>query len=187
MILNPGSLRGAALLVCLVMGCGGRAIDEVSEGIAPLPDVTGPLTAREALAIVQPMALDISDRPVLVLITSGFGINSAGRSFHWEFVFHFPDRSAQAVYSFAPGDPDLSGSVLQVEWRLSPRSDFSREQAGLPPDFTDSPEAARELAGVGVDWVAGDSDLTLATKRLSSGEVVWTAESHGEIFRIPFK
>lgn len=187
MSLSLGDFKGVALLACLVMGCGGRAIDKVSEGIARLPDVTGPLTAREAHAIVGPMAQGISGQPVLVLISSGFDINSEGRSFHWEFVFHFPDRSAQAVYSFAGGNRELSGTVPSVEWRISPRRDAEVERASLPLDFTDSPAAVRELGRVGVDWEAGDSDLTLATKRLSSGEVVWAAESHGEIFTIPFK
>jgi hypothetical protein len=39
---------------------------------------------------------------------------------------------------------------------------------------------------MGVDWIAGDPDMTLATKRLSSGEVVWVVESYGKEFATPF-
>lgn len=56
----------------------------------------------------------------------------------------------------------------------------------MPRDFIDSPDAVRELTRAGADWVAGDSDMTLATRRLPSGEVVWTTESYGKEFATPF-
>ena len=121
-----------------------------------------------------------------MLITSGSDIDAEGRSGRWEFVFHFPSRSAQAVYSLESSNPELGDAGLRVRWRLSPRRDVTGEDAGLPLNFTDSPEAAHQLSHMGVDWIAGDPDMTLATKRLSSGEVVWVVESYGKEFATPF-
>jgi hypothetical protein len=186
MALNGRAYGAIALILASLAGCGDRPINEVSQGVQPLPRVARPLTAREALAVVHPMAEGISRQPVLLVISSGFGINAEGRCIRWDFVFHFPDRSAQAVYSFEPEDPESSGSPLLVKWRVSPRPAAKGRQAGLPFAFTDSPEAARRLADQGVDFVTGDSDLTLATDRLSSGEIVWVVESDGRVHTTPF-
>ena len=121
-----------------------------------------------------------------MLITSGADINAEGCSSGWEFVFHFPNRSAQAVYSLESSDPERSDAALRLKWRLSPRRDIKGEDARLPLQFTDSPEAVQQLSRMGVDWIAGDPDMTLSTKRLPSGEAVWIVESYGKELTTPF-
>ena len=178
---------GCILLLTMALFQGGETpISEVSQGSRELPKTRGRATAREALALVYPTVEETSKKPVLVLITSGSDIDAEGRSGRWEFVFHFPSRSAQAVYSLESSNPELGDAGLRVRWRLSPRRDVTGEDAGLPLNFTDSPEAAHQLSQMGVDWIAGDPDITLATKRLSSGEVAWVVESYGKEFATPF-
>jgi len=174
------------LLALACIGCGEGRVEEVPQGSRELPEVRGGITAHDAFAIVYPVVLQVSSQPVMLLITSGPRIDAEGRSEGWEFVFHFPDRSAQGVYGFEPLDPERSEGGLRMIWRVSPRRHLRGEDAALPLDFIDSPDAARELSRMGVDWVAGDPDMTLAAKRLSSGEAVWAVESHGKEFAIPF-
>lgn len=175
------------VLAITVFGCRETPIGDVHQGIRELPQAGGPVTAREALDIVYPAVLEVSKQPVLVLITSGSDISAEGRSGTWDFVFHFPARLGQGAYSLEPLDPDASGSGLRMTWRISPRLDVKGEDSGLPLDFTDSPEAVRNLTRAGADWVAGDPDMTLATRRLSSGDVVWATESYGKEFATPFR
>lgn len=180
------ALRFTIVLAMSLFGCRETPISEVVRGSRELPQTGGRVTAREALALVYPAVLETSKKPVLLLITSGTDINAEGRSGTWEFVFHFPAPVAQGVYSLEPRDPEVSDSDLRLRWRLSPRPDVKGNDAALPLDFTDSPEAVRDLNRAGVDWVAGDTDMTLATKRLPSGEVVWVTESYGKEFATPF-
>jgi hypothetical protein len=175
-----------ALMVTLLVGCGDGPIREVTQGVREFSDIRGRITARDALTLVHPLAQETSRQPVLVLITSGSDINAVGLSGSWEFVYHFPDRSAQAVYSIEPEDPETDDGRLLVKWRVSPRPDAQGTPAALPLDFIDSPEVACHLAGLGVDWIAGDPDLTLATARLASGEPVWAVESYGQRYTTPF-
>jgi hypothetical protein len=167
-------------------GCSETPIKEVMQGSRELSQTGSRVTAREALALVQPAVLETSTKPVLLLITSGTDISADGRAGTWEFVFHFPARVAQGVYSLEPRDPEVSDGGLRMKWRLSPRPDAKGEDAALPLDFTDSPQAVEDLNRAGVDWVAGDTDMTLATKRLPSGEVVWVTESYGKEFATRF-
>lgn len=170
----------------VLVGCGDESADEVLQGSRDLPQVPGRITARDAFELVYPSVLQISSQPIMLLITSGPGIDGEGRSDSWEFVFHFPDRSAQGVYGFEPIDPERSQGGLRMRWRISPRRDLKGAGDALLLDFADSPEAARELGRMGVDWVAGDADMTLAARRLSSGETVWVVESNGKEYRTPF-
>jgi len=170
----------------LLIGCGGGPAGDAMEGSRKLSGVHGSVTAREAFALVYPVALQVSENPVMVLITSGPRIDGEGRSDGWEFVFHFPDRNAQAVYTLEPVDPERSDGGLRLRWRISPRQHLKRADEGLPLDFIDSPDAARELTRMGADWVAGDPDMTLVATRHSSGESVWTAESSGKQLTTPF-
>lgn len=174
------------VLAMTLFGCSETPIREVLRGSRELPQTGGPVTAREALALVYPTVVEISKKPVLLHITSGTDISAEGRSGTWEFVVHFPARLAQGVYSLEQRDPEGSDRGLRMTWRLSPRLDVKGEDVALPLDFTDSPQVVQDLNRAGVDWVAGDSDMTLATKRLPSGEVVWATESYGKEFTSPF-
>lgn len=185
--MNTLSFAGIVMVMGLLFGCGDGPATGISQGTIEFPGVRGPITAKEALALVLPTAQKTSGKPVLVLITSGSDINGEGLSSRWEFVFHFPDQLSQAVYSFESGDPEVSDSPLHLSWRLSPRPGAKGDEAGLPLDFTDSPEAARRLSDRGLDWIAGDPDITLATKRLSSGKAVWVVESYGKELTVPFE
>jgi hypothetical protein len=93
-----------------LFGCSETPIREVVLGSRELPQTRGRVTAREALAHVYPAVLEISKKPILLLITSGSDIGAEGRSGTWEFVFHFPARFAQGVYSLEPRDPEGSDS-----------------------------------------------------------------------------
>ena len=185
-VLNNHIFFGVIMAIFSLFSCGDGQVAKVSHGSIEIPGVKGSITAGEALAILNPVVRKTSDRAVLVLITSGSDINGKGLSGRWEFVFHFPDRLAQAIYSFELIDPEFSDSPLRLRWRLSPRSDAKGHQKGLPHNFIDSPEAANRLSEIGLDWVAGDPDITLATRRLPSGEVVWVTESYGREWTVPF-
>jgi hypothetical protein len=180
------ALRLPIVLAMTLFGCSEAPIREVLRGSRELPQTGGGVTAREALALVYPEVLETSRTPILLLITSGTDISAEGRSGTWELVFHFPARFAQGVYSLEHRDPEVSESGLRMRWRISPRPDVKGEDAALPLEFTDSPEAVRDLSRAGVDWVAGDADMTLASKRLPSGEVVWATESYGKEFATSF-
>jgi hypothetical protein len=148
--------------------------------------VRGRITARDALALVEPLAREASANPALVIITSGTSIDAEGRANTWEFVYRLPDRAAGAVYSFEPVDPEANDGILRLKWRISPGANAGAADAALPAEFVDSPEAAGALGAMGVDWISGDPDLTLATKRLPTGQVVWFVESYGKEYTIPF-
>jgi hypothetical protein len=180
------ALRVTIVLPMALFGCSETPISDVVRGSRELPQARGRVTAREALALVYPAVLETSKKPVLLVITSGTDINAEGRSGTWEFVFHFPARAAQGVYSLEHRDPEVSDGDLRMTWRLSPRPDAKGDDAALPLEFTDSPEAVRDLNRAGVDWVAGDADMTLGTKRLPSGEVMWVTEAYGKEFVTPF-
>ena len=141
---------GSIVLLTVALFQGGETpVSEVSQGSRELPQARGRVSAREALALVSPTIKEASKKPVLILITSGSDIDAEGRSGRWEFVFHFPSRFAQAVYSLESSNPELGDAGLRVRWRLSPRRDVTGEDAGLPFDFTDSPEAAHQLSPYG--------------------------------------
>ena len=95
-------------------------------------------------------------------------------------------RLAQAVYGLQPTDPEATGSPVRLTFRISPRPDAEGKGAGLPLDFVDSPDAVRELTRAGADWIAGDPDMTLSTRRLRTGKMVWVTESYGKEFVTPF-
>lgn len=189
--LTPLSWRRYALALAVLLaispfGWSETPIDEVVQGARELPQTRGPVTAREALDLVHPAALEVAKEPVLLLISSGTDINADGRAGTWHFVFHFPARLAQGAYSLEQRDAEVDDSGLRMTWRVSPRIDAKGKDAALPLDFIDSPKAVRDLGHAGADWVAGDPDMTLATKRLPSGEVVWATESYGKEFVTPF-
>ena len=158
----------------------------VVRGNRELPHYADAVTAREALSLIYPTVLEVSRTPVLLIVTSGTDVTADGRARTWEFVFHFPARRAQGVYSLVPANMDRPGRALRLDFRLSPRPDADAGP-GLPLDFVDSPAAAHALTLAGVDWTSGDPDMTLATKRLGSGEVVWATEAYGRMFTTPFR
>lgn len=159
-------------------------MSNVTQGSRELSGARGRITAREAFALVDPLLREISSHPALVVITSGTSIDAEGRANTWEFVFHLPDRKAQAVYTFESTDPERSDSHLRLAWRVSPRGEGV--SSSLPLDFVDSPDAARALGAQGVDWVSGDPDLTLSVRAPAGGVAAWTVESYGQTYTTPF-
>lgn len=176
-----------SLLTMALFGCGEKPITEASQGNRNLPQAQGRITAREALELIHPVVMETSRTPVLVLVTSGTDVTIEGRSATWEFVYHFPARMGQGSYSLEPVGYETSDSPLRLAYRLSPRGDARSEREGLALDFIDSPQAARNLAELGADWISGDPDMILATKRLPSGAIVWATESYGMEYTTAFE
>lgn len=177
-----------------------------------LPELRGPVTARQAFEVVLPRVEKIDRDFKFVLVTSGQDINHEGRALLWEFFFDFPrgratgisavqlrseeeiDRGAMCVETHVrPAYPDTgfmpllkrdraSRAYLERAWDKSVKA-----KRGLPLSFRDSPEAVRDLAGQGADWIAGDTSMTLSSKVLASGEIVWSTVSWDKEFHTSFE
>jgi hypothetical protein len=193
---------------------GPRPITEEVRTEEKLPGLSGPSTAREALAAIMPAVRKIDSDHKFSLVASGEDIDQQGYAFLWEFFFHFPRRQARGIFSVQPTDvaamdkgcdlclkvdlkPIYTGTAAQVRKRLKDDRDAiaylrkiwdesEQEKQALPLTFRDSPEAVRSLAEQGVNWSAGDTSLTLSSKVLPSGEIVWCTYSYGKEFHTPF-
>ena len=144
----------------------------------------GPLTARQALAAVLPAVEKTSRRSRLGLVTSGEDIGADGRSLRWEFLFAFPSRQAGGLFGVEPCDIEASETALCLTSEVYPGVPAFEQP--LPLDFKDSPEAVAEMARAGVDWVAGSTRMTLASRRLPGGSLVWCTEMFGKEYTTPF-
>ncbi len=144
----------------------------------------GPLTARGALQAVLPVVEKVSRRYQLRLVTSGEDIGADGRSLRWEFVFEFPSRHAGGVFGVEPCDMEKSETALCITSEVAPRP--PRSEAPLPLEFRDSPEVAAEMAKAGVDWVAGSTRMTLASRRTPDGALVWFTVMFDKEYAVPF-
>jgi hypothetical protein len=49
-----------------------------------------------------------------------------------------------------------------------------------------SPAAVAGMAEAGVDWVAGSTRMTLASRRTAAGTAVWFTEAFGKEYEVAF-
>lgn len=180
-----------------------------------LPHVTGPLTAREAFAFVEPAALAQDRRARLYLITCGEGAGPDGRADRWEFLFHLPSLAARARFAVgvaedagaADGDSPraLVAQVTPFAAAGSPLAEmvsrgvvsaaqaqtlWEREMAERPPlptPFRDSPQAVLALGLLGADFTPGAGRLILEARVAPHGKPVWQAILPDETFETGFR
>ena len=181
-------LAGAALLMeaaCLPLPFGESPITERTRS-RRAAEVAGPVTARGALAVVRKDALQVSKTVELRGVSSGEDIDHNGRSRTWRFVLAFPSRKGLGVFELEPCAAEAEDGSLCLSASLSPAG-ASREGKSLPMDFVDSPEAVRRLASAGCDWVSGPTNLSLSTRQLADGAVVWHVSTYGKDYETPFE
>lgn len=191
---------------------GPKPITEETRTRENLPRLYGPVTARQAFEVVLAHVEKVDRDFKFVLVTSGQDINHEGRALLWEFFFDFPRRRASGVFAVRlRSDEEVDDGPMCIETHLRPaypdtgfmprlkRDRASRgylEQAwiksveakrGLPLSFRDSPEAVQELATQGVDWIAGDTSMTLSSKVLATREIVWSTVSWDKEYHTPFE
>ncbi len=191
---------------------GPKPITEETRTREDLSDLHGPLTARQAFEAVLPRVERVDRDFKFVLVTSGQDINYEGRALLWEFFFDFPRLRGTGNFSIqlsSEEDIDLGPKCIETRVRPAyPNTGFvpqlKRERAsrdymerawdksvqakqGLPLSFRDSPEAVRDLIRQGVDWIAGDTSMTLSSKVLASGDIVWSTVSWDKEYHTPFK
>jgi len=149
-------------------------------------ETPGPLTAHEAWAFAKIEALALDARAQLVLVTSGTDICADGKSFAWEFLFTLPGRNASILLNYGPPEncEDVDGAPVAVVMRVSVTS--RPPQRVLPFDFRNSPEVVDELSRMGVDFVAGQTDMKLEGKCSADGEPQWITYSWGKQIAVPF-
>lgn len=149
-------------------------------------ETPGPLTAHEAWAYAKVEALELDVRAQLVLVRSGTDIRTDGKSFSWEFLFVLPGRNASILLSY--GSPencqDIDGAPVEEVMRVSVTS--RPLQRALPFDFRNSPEVVDELSHMGVDFVAGQTDMKLEGKCSAEVEPQWITYSWGKQVAVPF-
>jgi hypothetical protein len=93
-----------------------------------------------------------------------------------------------------PLEPALEADLCRT-FKLTPEQlherRFEVHFADLPPelsaDFRDSPEVAASLAAQGVDFVAGPTDISIASKALKSGEQFWVCSYGRRQIKTPFR
>jgi hypothetical protein len=133
---------------------------------------------------VEALALDA--RAQLVFVTSGTDIRTDGKSFTWEFLFALPGRHASILLSYGPPESceDVDIAPVAVVMRVS--VDSRPPQRVLPFNFRNSPEVVDELSRMGVDFVAGQTDMKLEGKCSPDGEPQWITYSWGKQIAVPF-
>lgn len=141
----------------------------------------GPLTALEAWETARPDALELDDKPQLILITSGTNIRSDGRSFSWEFLFHLPNRRARLMASLFPSEmaelPEDAPIVMFQ--RVSPCSENERV---MP-----LPEVVAELSVQGVDFISGPTDMKIESRMQPNGQARWICYSWNDEYAAEFE
>lgn len=170
-------------------------------------------TALEAFRILSPIAMSHDRQAFMTMIVSGEDIDAAGRSYSWEFLFHFPVQEATGVLSVHLDPAGLeedreefciteeitplakAGGFLESIFEKNPvfrsvftkkqKSDLARKPA-LPVPFRDSPEAVNDIASRGVDFAAGDSHTVLTGEIATTGEAVWKAVAFDVEYRTHF-
>ena len=192
-----------------------QPITEESDSTTELPGVVGSLTAREALAAILPAVRQVDRVCVLRLVTSGEDIDHRGRTTVWEFFFDFPRRNGLGIFAVKPCDVEEEPSPCCLRAKVRPKyyrdtgiaaqlverlkhdraalayvrrvwREAEAREPVLPLDFRDSPEAVRALADQGADWISGSTSMTLSSKRLPSGELVWSTLMYDDEFQTPF-
>ncbi len=161
-------------------------ITSKTEETKKLPELRGPLTAREALNAILPAVRQVDQEFKLTFVGSGEGINPDGRAYAWDFFFEFPRRRGHGVFfiHLCPDEGDDEGPWC-IDMRVQP---FGKEPArpALPFEFRDSAEAVQALGEQGVDWISGDTHSTLSAKILPNGGVVWHTTCWDKEYQTPF-
>ena len=154
--------------------------------VEPIPGARGPVTSRQAAEWVQAAAAAIGPH-TLHLIQSGQSILADGRSHTWEFMVRFRDLGCTGLLSVQPSDPDGDPDAPSLSlWR-----EFLpvRDDAATPPSllwsFTDSPDVVAALASAGADFVAGPTDMGIASTFDGDGTLCWRTDALGGIIEIP--
>ena len=152
-----------------------------------LSALRGPLTAREALNAILPAVRDIDQEFKLTRIGSQEGITPEGGSYGWDFFFEFPRRRGFGDFDvhLCPGDEDDEGPWC-LDMRVRPLRPSEAAAPALPLEFRDSAQAVHALTAQGVDFIAGDSHMTLSTKALPNGRLVWHTISWDKPYDTPF-
>jgi len=88
------------------------------------------------------------------------------------------------VFGVDPCDVEKDETALCVTSDVSPGVPALDQPLLL--EFKDSPAAVAELAKAGVDWVAGSTRMTLASRRAANGTAVWFVEMFGKEYTTPF-
>lgn len=151
-----------------------------------LPGLRGPLTAHQALNAILPTVRQVDTGPKLTFVGSQEGISPEGRAYGWDFFFEFPRRREHGVFfvHLCPeGDDDEGPWCLDIKVQpLHP----SQARPALPLEFRDSAQAVVALSAHGADFVNGDSHMTLSTKVLPNGSVVWHTICWDKEYQTPF-
>lgn len=135
----------------------------------------GPMTAHEARSLIWPIVIDLDPGARLIFITSGLDINHKGQSFFWEYLFLLPNMQARSTMSLSPlEDADIENGPIYLIQHLNPVSDRELKTITLLPErFRDSPEVLAEFSAEAGDFDAGNSDMKMESRVLSTGETVW--------------
>lgn len=150
----------------------------------------GPLHAREAVEAAMFAAGKMfgagPGTARLAHIGSDESVAGDGRAWRWEILL-VTEQGACIDVVVAPSDEDR-GELEQrrIAARVTPVQRAPANMRGLPAQFRDSSEAAADLAGMGVDFVSGDSHLTLSAAWKPDGGPVWKAEAHGKTYVTKF-
>lgn len=178
-----------------------------------LPTLTEPPTARQAFAVVAPVAAQYDPEARLVRVSSGENISYLGTASSWEWVFLLPNRRARALFRTElrldpqTGLPDANylverimpfpeaGAVVAQMRGAGTMTDATINQAWqqellarppLPIPFRDSPEAVQSLSAQGADFVDSDDPLSLTSKLLANGDAVWSVLIEDDEYQTPF-
>ncbi len=159
-----------------------REIHETRE----LAELRGPLTARQALATILPQAQALDPECVLTFVGSDESVNHEGRAYAWDFFFH--SARSQRLFDFSvhlcAGEGDDEGPWC-VDMHVRPLHP-SLLRPALPLEFIDSADAIKPLAEQGADFISGDGHMTLASKILPDGAVVWHTICWDREYQTPF-
>ncbi len=154
----------------------------------PVPELAGAMNAHQTWAVAAPAVRDLDRQARLILITSGLDMNAEGRSHCWEFVFFLSRRHLVLMIGLAPDPaaPDVDHAPCILSRRSRPATDLDATRPAFPGTFRDSPEAVAELSTMGVDIIAGPSDMKLEGRVSPSGEANWVTYDWDEARRVPF-
>ncbi len=161
-----------------------------------LADLRGPLTAREALNTILPHVRQIDPEFKLTFVGSGESINDEGRAYAWDFFFEFgrAQRLGDFTVRLCPREGDDEGPWC-IDMHVRPVRNPVAQSLKIPPEpprpalplrFRDSAEAVRTLAEQGADFVSGDTHMTLSSKVLPGGVVVWHTICWDREYQTPF-
>jgi hypothetical protein len=168
------------------------------------------LTARQALGWILPVVKELESHPILKMMVAPHGLDLAGASAHWEFLFDLENRRAKLVAEWAlPWDEssDAFGPAqIQVRVRPFPPADSPIRQMvntgkmlrlqlvtlwkqelertpNLPLNFRDSDAALQEFIRKGLDPAL--TEFSLQTGRSPQGGICWMAQARRKTFTAP--